>query len=122
MDQPPRTHLHHPRPRSLRSGSDGDLSSKPFSDSSSDLIISSDRLGPRLAVNPHARMPFDAGWAERANTAAEPAFAIALLVHPDSVLTARSLAAVNKSRLDPNREFFCIAAASSAQVSCRGSQ
>ena len=40
-----------------------------------------------------------------------PAFAIALLVYPDSVLTARSLSAVNKYRLDANREFFGIGAA-----------
>ena len=40
-----------------------------------------------------------------------PAFAIALLVYPDSVLTGRSLATVNKYRLDPNREFFGIGAA-----------
>ena len=40
-----------------------------------------------------------------------PAFAIALLVYPDSVLTARSLSAVNKYRLDANREFFGIGVA-----------
>ena len=40
-----------------------------------------------------------------------PAFAIALLVYPDSVLTGRSLSAVNKYRLDANREFFGIGAA-----------
>ena len=40
-----------------------------------------------------------------------PAFAIALLVYPDSVLTGRSLAVVRKYRLSPNREFFGIGAA-----------
>ncbi|MEN8115106.1 MAG: sulfate permease [Actinomycetota bacterium] len=40
-----------------------------------------------------------------------PAFAIALLVYPDSVLTGRSLAIVNDYRLDANREFFGIGAA-----------
>ena len=40
-----------------------------------------------------------------------PAFAIALLVYPDSVLTARSLSTVGKYRLSPNREFFGIGAA-----------
>ena len=40
-----------------------------------------------------------------------PAFAVALLVYPDSVLTARSLAVVNKYRLDADREFFGISAA-----------
>lgn len=40
-----------------------------------------------------------------------PAFAIALLVYPDSVLTARSLSTVGKYRLEPNREFFGIGAA-----------
>jgi SulP family sulfate permease len=40
-----------------------------------------------------------------------PAFAVALLVYPDSVLTARSLAVVNKYRLDADREFFGIGAA-----------
>lgn len=40
-----------------------------------------------------------------------PAFAIALLVYPDSVLTGRSLGAVNNYRLDANREFFGIGAA-----------
>ena len=43
-----------------------------------------------------------------------PAFAIALLVYPDSVLTGRSLATVNKYRLDPNKEFFGIGAANIA--------
>jgi SulP family sulfate permease len=37
-----------------------------------------------------------------------PAFAIALLVYPDSVLTSRSLSVVNHYRLDANREFFGI--------------
>ncbi len=40
-----------------------------------------------------------------------PAFAVALLVYPDSVLTARSLSVMNKYRLDANREFFGIGAA-----------
>jgi SulP family sulfate permease len=40
-----------------------------------------------------------------------PAFAIALLVYPDSVLTGRSLGAVGKYRLDANREFFGVGAA-----------
>ena len=40
-----------------------------------------------------------------------PAFAIALLVYPDSVLTARSLSTVGKYRLEPDREFFGIGAA-----------
>ena len=40
-----------------------------------------------------------------------PAFAIALLVYPDSVLTGRSLATMNKYRIDPNKEFFGIGAA-----------
>ena len=40
-----------------------------------------------------------------------PAFAVALLVYPDSVLTARSLAVINKYRLDADREFFGIGAA-----------
>jgi SulP family sulfate permease len=39
-----------------------------------------------------------------------PAFAVALLVYPDSVLTARSLSVLNKYRLSPNREFFGIGA------------
>jgi SulP family sulfate permease len=39
-----------------------------------------------------------------------PAFAIALLVYPDSVLTARSLSVMGKYRLDPNREFFGVGA------------
>jgi sulfate permease, SulP family len=43
-----------------------------------------------------------------------PAFAIALLVYPDSVLTARSLSTVGKYRLEPNREFFGIGAANVA--------
>ena len=40
-----------------------------------------------------------------------PAFAVALLVYPDSVLTGRSLASINNYRLDANREFFGIGAA-----------
>lgn len=40
-----------------------------------------------------------------------PAFAIALLVYPDSVLTAQSLGRVNVYRVDANREFFGIGAA-----------
>jgi len=40
-----------------------------------------------------------------------PAFAIALLVYPDSVLTGRSLSIMGKYRLAPNREFFGIGAA-----------
>ena len=40
-----------------------------------------------------------------------PAFAIALLVYPDSVLTGRSLATMNRYRIDPNKEFFGIGAA-----------
>ena len=40
-----------------------------------------------------------------------PAFAIALLVYPDSVLTARSLSTLGKYRLEPDREFFGIGAA-----------
>ncbi|MGI9641151.1 MAG: SulP family inorganic anion transporter [Acidimicrobiia bacterium] len=40
-----------------------------------------------------------------------PAFAISLLVYPDSVLTSRSLSSMNKYRLDANREFFGIGAA-----------
>jgi SulP family sulfate permease len=40
-----------------------------------------------------------------------PAFAVALLVYPDSVLTARSLAVVNQYSLDADREFFGIGAA-----------
>lgn len=40
-----------------------------------------------------------------------PAFAIALLVYPDSVLTGRSLAAANDYRLDADAEFFGIGAA-----------
>lgn len=40
-----------------------------------------------------------------------PAFAVALLVYPDSVLTARSLATMNNYRLDANREFFGVGAA-----------
>jgi SulP family sulfate permease len=40
-----------------------------------------------------------------------PAFAIALLVYPDSVLTARSLAVRQKYRLDADAEFFGIGAA-----------
>jgi SulP family sulfate permease len=40
-----------------------------------------------------------------------PAFAIALLVYPDSVLTARSLSVMNKYRLDADREFFGIGVA-----------
>ena len=40
-----------------------------------------------------------------------PAFAVALLVYPDSVLTARSLSVMNKYRLDADREFFGIGAA-----------
>ena len=39
-----------------------------------------------------------------------PAFAVALLVYPDSVLTARSLSVLNKYRLEPNREFFGVGA------------
>ena len=40
-----------------------------------------------------------------------PAVAVALLVYPDSVLTARSLAVVGKYRLDADREFFGVGAA-----------
>lgn len=40
-----------------------------------------------------------------------PAFAIALLVYPDSVLTGRSLSTVGKYRLEPDREFFGVGAA-----------
>ncbi len=40
-----------------------------------------------------------------------PAFAIALLVYPDSVLTARSLAVRAKNRLDADAEFFGVGAA-----------
>ncbi|MGI9666761.1 MAG: SulP family inorganic anion transporter [Acidimicrobiia bacterium] len=40
-----------------------------------------------------------------------PAFAVALLVYPDSVLTARSLSTMNGYRIDPNREFYGIGAA-----------
>ena len=40
-----------------------------------------------------------------------PAFAVALLVYPDSVLTGRSLATLGHYRLDANREFFAIGAA-----------
>ena len=40
-----------------------------------------------------------------------PAFAIALLVYPDSVLTGRSLAVMSKYRLDANREFYGVGAA-----------
>jgi len=40
-----------------------------------------------------------------------PAFAIALLVYPDSVLTGRSLAATNDYQLDADAEFFGIGAA-----------
>jgi SulP family sulfate permease len=40
-----------------------------------------------------------------------PAFAVALLVYPDSVLTARSLSVMKKYRLDADREFFGIGAA-----------
>jgi len=39
-----------------------------------------------------------------------PAFAVALLVYPDSVLTARSLSVLNKYRLEPNREFIGVGA------------
>jgi SulP family sulfate permease len=40
-----------------------------------------------------------------------PAVAIALLVYPDSMLTARSVAVVNRYRIDANREFFGVGAA-----------
>jgi SulP family sulfate permease len=40
-----------------------------------------------------------------------PAVAVALLVYPDSVLTARSLAVKGKYRLDADREFFGVGAA-----------
>jgi len=40
-----------------------------------------------------------------------PAFAIALLVYPDSVLTGQSLATAGRYRLSANREFFGIGAA-----------
>ncbi|MGV0744210.1 SulP family inorganic anion transporter [Mycolicibacterium sp. XJ870] len=40
-----------------------------------------------------------------------PAFAVALLVYPDSVLTARSLTQGTRDRVDANREFFGIGAA-----------
>jgi SulP family sulfate permease len=40
-----------------------------------------------------------------------PAFAVALLVFPDSVLTGQSLATAGKYRLDANREFFGVGAA-----------
>ncbi|MGI9586345.1 MAG: SulP family inorganic anion transporter [Acidimicrobiia bacterium] len=40
-----------------------------------------------------------------------PAFAVALLVYPDSVLTARSLASMNGYRINPDREFYGIGAA-----------
>lgn len=40
-----------------------------------------------------------------------PAFAIALLVYPDSVLTGRSLAKVGNYRLDANLEFYGVGAA-----------
>jgi SulP family sulfate permease len=40
-----------------------------------------------------------------------PAIAVSLLVYPDSVLTGRSLSAIGKYRLDPNREFFGIGVA-----------
>lgn len=40
-----------------------------------------------------------------------PAFAVAMLVYPDSVLTARSLAASSHDRVDANREFFGLGAA-----------
>lgn len=40
-----------------------------------------------------------------------PAFAIALLVYPDSVLTARSLSVMKKYRLDADREFYGIGVA-----------
>ncbi|WP_052366719.1 SulP family inorganic anion transporter [Paraoerskovia marina] len=40
-----------------------------------------------------------------------PAFAVAMLVYPDSVLTARSIAATQGDRIDANREFFGVGAA-----------
>ena len=40
-----------------------------------------------------------------------PAFAIALLVYPDSVLTGQSLATAGRYRLNANREFFGVGAA-----------
>lgn len=39
------------------------------------------------------------------------AFAISLLVYPDSMLTARSLSVMNRYRVDANREFFGLGAA-----------
>lgn len=52
----------------------------------------------------------DVSWANLVDLIG-PAFAVALLVYPDSVLTARSLAFGTPDRVDANREFFGIGAA-----------
>ncbi len=52
----------------------------------------------------------DIGWSDLA-TLVGPAFAVALLVYPDSVLTARSLAYGTTDRIDADREFLGVAAA-----------
>ncbi len=52
----------------------------------------------------------DIGWSEVVSLIG-PAFAVALLVYPDSVLTARSLAYGTPDRIDANREFLGVAAA-----------
>jgi SulP family sulfate permease len=52
----------------------------------------------------------DVGWSDVVSLIG-PAIAVALLVYPDSVLTARSLAYGTPDRVDANREFLGVAAA-----------
>ena len=61
---------------------------------------------------PNPGLP-DIGWSDVA-TLIGPAFAVALLVYPDSVLTARSLAYGTNDRIDADREFLGVAAANIA--------
>lgn len=58
---------------------------------------------------PNPGLP-DVGWSNVASLVG-PAFAVALLVYPDSVLTARSLAYGTPDRIDANGEFLGVAAA-----------
>ncbi|MGB0113169.1 MAG: sulfate permease [Ilumatobacteraceae bacterium] len=52
----------------------------------------------------------DVGWSDIVGLAG-PAVAVALLVYPDSVLTARSLAQGTPDKIDADREFFGVGAA-----------
>ncbi len=58
---------------------------------------------------PNPGLP-DIAWSDVASLVG-PAFAVALLVYPDSVLTARSLAYGTNDRIDADREFLGVAAA-----------